>query len=292
MNSPAQSDSQAQAHAREAMRQQMLLRALWRDARPGVVAGWMRDGARFPRGLQAYQAHAGALAERALGAAYPTLVQLVGAESFAGLARAFWQREGPAQGDIATWGAGLAAFVADAPSLADEPCLADVARLEWAVHLAASAADAIDSQAPGQGLQLLAEHSPERLFLVARPGTALIVSPHPVASIWLAHHCHDEDHDEDRFAPVREAYARGGGEAALVWRRGWKVDVAALPAHDAAFTAAVLQGRSLAQALDAATHGLAPGFEFEPWLLAALRQGWLAGARTDIAMEPATCPAP
>ena len=51
---------------REALRQQMLLRALWRDARPGVVAGWMRDDpARFQRGLQAYQ---GGTMGHALGA--------------------------------------------------------------------------------------------------------------------------------------------------------------------------------------------------------------------------------
>ena len=70
---------------KEALRQQMLLRALWRDARPGVVAGWMRDGARFARGLAAYQANAGALAERALGAAFPTIAALLGDESFARL---------------------------------------------------------------------------------------------------------------------------------------------------------------------------------------------------------------
>ena len=39
-----------------------LLRALLNDARPGVVAGWMRDGERFGRGLAAYRANAGALA--------------------------------------------------------------------------------------------------------------------------------------------------------------------------------------------------------------------------------------
>ena len=62
---------------KEGLRQQMLLRALWRDARPGVVTGWLRDAPeRSARGLQAYQANAGALAERALAAAYPTLVQL------------------------------------------------------------------------------------------------------------------------------------------------------------------------------------------------------------------------
>jgi hypothetical protein len=262
------------ARAREALRQQMLLRALWRDARPGVVAGWMRDGARFARGLQAYQAHAGALAERALAAAYPTVQQLVGAESFAALARAFWRREGPARGDIATWGAGLAAFMADAESLADEPCLPDVARLEWAVHEAASAADGVSSP---PGLELLAAHDPAQLRLTAQPGTVLIPSPHPLVAIWQAH----RRHDEGRFDAVREAYAHGRGEVALVFRQRFKVEVVAVPASDTAFTAAVLRGHALAQALALA----APDFRFEPWLLAALRQGWLAGARTKNPLE-------
>jgi hypothetical protein len=256
----------APAHAREALRQQMLLRALWRDARPGVVAGWMRDGARFERGLRAYQAHAGALAERALAAAYPTIRQLVGVESFAGLARAFWQREGPACGDVATWGGGLPAFIADAESLADEPCLPDVARLDWAVHLAGGAADGV---AAPQGLELLALNDPAQLSLAVQPGTALVASTHPVAAIWQAH----RRSDEDRFAPVRQAYAQGRGETALVWRQGFRVEVAALPDCDAAFAAALLRDGRLAPALAAA----APDFQFEPWLLAALRQGWLAG---------------
>ena len=76
----------------EALRQQLLLRTLLGDARPGVVEGWLRGTpARQRRGLQAYQAHAGALAERALIAAFPTVAELVGAESFAALARACWQ---------------------------------------------------------------------------------------------------------------------------------------------------------------------------------------------------------
>ena len=50
---------------KEALRQQMLLRALWRDAPPGVVGGWLRGAPeRWRRGLQVYQANAGALAER------------------------------------------------------------------------------------------------------------------------------------------------------------------------------------------------------------------------------------
>jgi hypothetical protein len=93
------------------------------------------------RGLQAYRANAGALAERALAAAYPDRAQLLGDESFAGMARAYWHHHAPVLGDVARWGAELPAFIAAAEQLAEEPYLADVARLDWAVHMAQSAAD-------------------------------------------------------------------------------------------------------------------------------------------------------
>ena len=76
-----------------------------------------------------------------MAAAYPTLQQLFGVPAFAALARAYWHAEPPAAGDLACWGADLPAFVAQAEQLAAEPYLADMARLEWAVHQARSAAD-------------------------------------------------------------------------------------------------------------------------------------------------------
>jgi Putative DNA-binding domain len=245
---------------REALRQQMLLRALLGDARPGVVAGWLRDGGRVQRGLATYRANAGALAERALAAAFPTLQQLLGDQSFAGLARAFWRRHPPQQGDIGTWGGALAGFIADAESLAPEPYLADVARLEWAVHQAERATDA----AAPQGLELLAEHDPAALWLVLAPGTALIESAHPVATLW---HAHRSDAPE-RFGPVRAAFAAGRGEVARIARAGWRVTVAAIDAPEHRYTAAVLAGRSLGTALSEA----GAGFDFEAWLIAALQQ--------------------
>jgi hypothetical protein len=253
------------AAQREALRQRMLLRALWADARPGVVAGWLRDAPpRAARGLQAYRAHAGALAERALGAAFPTVAQLVGAESFAALARALWFAQPPQCGDIGCWGEDLAAFIAAAPQLADEPYLADVARLDWAVHVAEAAADG----GPATGLQRLADTDPAVLQLRLRDGLALCRSAHPVASLWLAH----RSDDADRFAPVREAFAAGRAESALVWRDGFKATVSLLPEAEARFVQAVLDGQPLAAALDAA----GAEFDFERWLLQALRCGWLA----------------
>jgi hypothetical protein len=263
--------------AKEALRQQMMLRALWRDARPGVLAGWMRDGDRFARGLQAYQANAGALAERALAAAYPTVQQLLGETSFARLARAHWHQAPPVRADVARWGGGLADRLSATEGLIDqEPYLPDVARLEWAAHQAESTAE--ESFDP-HGLERLADTDPARLWLLPRAGTALVASAHPLVSLWQAHRPGRVGQD-DRFDAVRAAWAEGRAETALVWRRGERVEVAAVPAADAAFTAAVLHGLSLGQALDQALDRSTadPAFDFSAFLRVALQRGWLIGA--------------
>lgn len=259
------------AFEKEALRQQMLLRALLGDARPGVVTGWLRAAPRGPRserGLAAYRANAAALAERALAAAYPTLQQLLGEDSFAALARDFWRQQPPADGDMALWGDELPGFVAAAPTLADEPYLPDVARLEWAVHRLQTAADAPAAQEGGPaGVQLLASEDPAQLVLHGLPGSVLIVSPHPIVSIWLAH----RSDAADRFAPVRAAFAAAVGEQAWVTRRGWAPVVRCVGKAEARFLATVLAGGSLAAALQA---GRAE-FDFPSWLVAALQQPWL-----------------
>jgi hypothetical protein len=249
---------------REALRQQLLLGALRADARPGGLDGWLREAPpRAARGLQAYRANAGAQAERALAAAFPTVAQLVGEDSFASLARALWHAQPPQRGDLGGWGEALPAFVAAAPQLAGEPYLADVARLDWALHLADRAAD------PGtvSGLEHLAGHDPAALWLRLTEGLMLLNSAYPVASLWQAH----RSDAADRFAPVREALAAGRGEHALVWRHGFRASVLALPEADASFVRALLDGRSLAAALDAA----GAGFDFARWLAQALQHGWL-----------------
>ena len=254
----------------ETRRQQQLLAVLRGDAPPQAISAWLRDDApRAQRGLQAYAANAGALAERALSAAYPTIAALVGAPSFAALARACWQAHPPLRGDVAQWGDALPGFIAADPQLAGEPYLADVAALDWAVHTAELASDAGTA---ASGLDRLATGEPDGLWLHLAAGTALLTSAHPVATIWQAH----RSAAADRFAPVRLAFERGAGEHALVWRQGYQAQVSALPEAAAGFTRALLAGLSLGQALDLA----GTDFSFEAWLLAALQQGWLASVDT------------
>jgi Putative DNA-binding domain len=267
MTTPSPSDS-----AREAQRQQWLLaQLLGRDAAaPGDRSAWLRETEpRAERALQAYRANAGALAERALAAAYPTVAELLGDEAFGQLARALWHAA-PAQcGDMGLFGADLAPFVEASDQLRDEPYLPDLARLEWAVHRAAFAADAGNEAPP---LQRLAQADAAELRLVLRPGSAIVCSAHPVHAIWQAHRLPRGAERDEAFALVRQRRAAGEGDNAFVMRNGWRVDVVLLTDTDARFTAALLGGATLSAALDA---GGDP-FDFEAWLRRALTGSWLA----------------
>lgn len=263
-------------NTREAVRQQLLLRAIVSRGDGLALNGWLNESAgRLQRGLAAYQANLGAAAERALASTFPTMRQLMGDESFAAMARAFVRTHPPSRGDLAWLGEALPSFIADSEALRSEPYLADVARLEWAVQQADAAAD---HDEPPRGLERLADSDPSQLTLRFRPGVALLVSPYPVASIWLAHRS-DAD---DRFSAVREAFASGRGETALVWREGWRARTCALEAPDAGFTQAAFEGRDLAAALGTA----GPHFAFDAWLARALRERWIVGIDTTTSLEP------
>ena len=260
---------------REAQRQQWLVRALWRDDAEPALQPWLRAG-RAAQGLFTYRANAGAIAERALRVAYPTVAALVGETSFAALARDLWQQHPPHCGDLGEWGAALPGLIADHPALANEAYLADSARLDWQVHRASRAAD--DSTAP-PCLDPLGSDDPERLQVTLRSGCALLCSAWPVASLWSAH---QREATEDRFAEVRALLAAGVGEQAFVHRDGHAVRVAALAPAAADFTADLLAGSVLSEALDRAGET----FDFQTWLVQALQGRWLLAVHPKAQQVP------
>jgi hypothetical protein len=255
---------------REAARQQALLAAVFHRSDAATLQPWLQDPpARSARGLSAYRATVQASAERALLQAFPTVAQLMSESSFAALARAYLLAWPPSRGDLAWLGEGLPTFIAASADLADEPYLADVARLDWALQRAESAAD---GPAAPDGLERLADTDPAALRVHFAPGAALITSAHPIATIWQAHQIPADQ--PDRFAAVRAAFAEGRAETAFVWRAGWRAEVTCLSAADAAFTESLLTGLTLAEAL--ATSSANPAFGFQPWLLRAVQQSWLS----------------
>jgi len=266
------------ALAREAARQQAVLAALQvrRPAADAALANWLhpltgpRGQAGAMAGLDAYRRHADALAARALAAVHPVLGRLVGSDMLAQLARHLWREHPPQDGDIGQWGADLPGLLSRLPALAAMPWLADVARLEWALHHAAGAAD--EDPAGAAGLHRLGVDEPDQLRLRCRAGTQVLLADGPLWSIWQSH---QQAPTAEELAACTQALHEGACEPVLVHRAGWQAQASPMAPADAAFTQALLAGQSLGQALR-----LHPPMAFEPWLLRALRERWL------LAIEP------
>lgn len=218
------------------------------------------------RGLKTYQFNGHALAERALQAAYPVLAQLLGDESFAALARAFWHTHPPGKGDLAQWGDALADFVRASEQLACEPYLPDVARVEWAMHASAGCAD---RDADPATFQWLMTGDPERLQLVLAPGCQVVCSQWPIASIVTAHL-----EGVPGFDDVGRKLIDGVAEDVVVWRLGLQPRLREAMVGEAGLLAALLAGDSLNTALL-----LSEGLDFNAWLPMAVQTGLLHGVQ-------------
>lgn len=267
----------------ESQRQQALVAALWQPVGSAAAAAaeaalrpWL-DAAAWPTawGLRAYRGHARALAPRALAQVYPAVAALVGARAWAQLARRHWLAHPPQRGDLGEWGSALPAALAADERLTAWPWLADVARLELAVHRAerADPAEAASASAGATDwLGRLAEADPARCGLRLAPGSALCDSAWPVLALWQAH----QGGGPADLAPARALLAAGLGQRVWVWRWAGAVQVRAVPAGDAACLQALLDGQPLAEAMDAA-EARQPGWRFDDWLHEALRSAWCAG---------------
>jgi Putative DNA-binding domain len=222
------------------------------------------------RGIIAYQANAAASAVRSLRSAYPVIAQLIGDETFAHLARDFWQQHPPTRGDLAQWGGDLPVFIASLSELQTEPYLRDVAKVEWALHTSATAAD---KAADLTTFSLLTEHDADKVTLLFAPGTALVSSPFPIASILTAHLYESPTFEEVGYK-IRDKRA----EIALIWRQGLRPMVAICSAAEAAFIARLLDGASLLAAVENTPSSVETPFDFNSWLPHAVAQGLVLGA--------------
>lgn len=266
-------------HSDLAQAQQALLHSVFgRAPDDHALARWMHTAdAASARGLMAYRAHAHALAERSLRTVYPVVEQLMGADNFAGLARELWHKCPPERGDLAQWGEHLPHLVETQPALADVPYLADVCRVEWALHRAASATDAV-TDLPSFGR--LSDEDPDHLTLRLAPGACLLHSDWPVASVVLAH--------STAALSLHEAGRRvqaATRETAWVWRQGHRPCVSAVQTAESRFLGALLKRQALTTALDAAQVPAAPphaahpeqAFDLSVWLQSAVQAGWVLG---------------
>ena len=217
-------------------------------------------GEAVPQRFSLYRGNLSATWRRTLGHAYPVVLALVGADFFGGLGRAYGRQYPSDSADLTQFGARFADFLSSFPPAAELPYLPDMARLEWALHLAHYAPDA-QALAP-ESLAALPPDQLEARRFALHPACALLASDWQVAALWQAH---QEGEGLGRFPQDMQV-----ASWTLVCRARWKAQVLRVDAAAHAALLALRQGQTFGAALDAA-------FERDPAfdLAAHLRQ-WLA----------------
>jgi hypothetical protein len=211
--------------------------------------------------------------DKALSAAYPVVRQLVGAEFFSALARAYgkaWPSQDP---DLNFFGANLADFLAGFEHVGAYPYLPGMARLEWALHRVYYAPDA--PVLDGASLSSLSPEDLESARFIPHPAMHLERCEWAVARLWLAHK------DEGQAFP-EEMHA---DSFALVVRPRWQPRLLMLSHAAFAALSELVEGKTFGEALDAA---LALEEEFD--VGTHLKQWLEAGAFTAVKAGRAAVP--
>lgn len=194
---------------------------------------------------------------------YPVCGQIVGEEFFTGLAREYSKRHASHSGNLHSYGAAFGDFLQGFPPAQTLPYLADVARLEWAVHRSYYAID----QQPLAATALADVHPDQfgQLRFILSESSRVLSSPWPVVAIWQGHQ------PGQRLNVDLES----GGEQALVSRHAGKVRVQAQTAGMAALLLALQQGLLLEEAAGQALSAEA-GFDLQAGLARLFADGLLS----------------
>lgn len=198
---------------------------------------------------------------------FPSVCRLVDERFFAYAAHEFIRRHPPERAVLAEYGGGFADFLADFPPCRHLAYLADVARLEWLMCAAATAADAAPLSAAA--LAGVAPEATPLLRLTLHPALGLLASPFPIDRIWRANR---------RDAPLDEPPIdlAAGGVRLDVHRAGAEVVMRALDAPGFAFRETLRQDGTLEAAATAALTQ-DPAFDLAGALGALFRDGVVIG---------------
>lgn len=254
----------------EAQRQRELIDAIFSALAPDAsCAGARQSGARWRTGLAAYRGNGRAHACNALHVQFPTVLAMLGAETFDALCARYWQSRPPRRGDLAWVGEEFPDFIEMLETLAEWPWLADCARLDWAVWQISGAPPATFSESD---LRRLIDGDPGTLCLRLSPGVRRLSSAWPIVTLYDAHRQAQPDWEAVTRAITQKV-------AQTAWVRRPHDDVAASPAVESLDAAsdrwiAALDG---GQTLDVALDSAGEAFDFAAWLEQAVRLGWLDG---------------
>ena len=246
--------------------QGVLGRALLGSPAPGVVSLIAADGIAPEARLDIYRHHVFASLTASLEATYPVVCRLLDRRFFTYAADAFIRGHLPAGPCLFEYGAELAGFLADFPASRHLEYLPDVARLEWALNVAAHADDA--APISPSALESVAPARVGELRFAFDPSLSLLRSPWPIDRIWRANQA------EVGTEPLVNLTA--GGVRLEIRRRDDVVGFRELTLADYILRRALLDGERLGTATEAA-RDVDPGLDLTGLLGALLQDNVLVG---------------
>jgi len=220
--------------------------------------------------LRIYQHHVTTTLTAALESTFPVVRRLVDARFFAYAADSYIRQHPPSQPCLVEYGASLPAFLAAFPPCQAHAYLPDVARLEWAVHVARQAEEAAPLDVTR--LSSMAAETMPHLEFRFEPSVSFIDSPWPIDRIWQAN---QDDASADDVVDLD-----GGGVHLEIRTLDGDVILRALGASRHAFRRALHEGSALGHAAQIAL-GMDPNFD----LTVEIRQLLLEKIVTDVAVR-------
>lgn len=204
----------------------------------------------------------------ALRSTFPVVQALVGEGFFTQMARHFIAEYPPGSCCLQDYGAELAAFLGGFQPAETVPYLADVARLEWAWHLAYWCVD--ESVLGFTDLQAVPADQHAELQLPLHCSATLFTSRYAPIAVWQAHQQGAVEDDNCTINPL------AGPEYVLVRRTPkLEVQVVRLSAAEWQLLQALQYGASLGAALESAFE-CDPQFDVQPCLASHIAEGSFA----------------
>jgi hypothetical protein len=145
------------------------------------------DAAMLHARLGLYRGNVRAARRLALANAYPVLAALTGEAYFDALALAYARAHPSRDADLNRFGARLPEFIDEHEADARYAYFSDVARLEWALHVAHYAANAKHTPLDAQQWQALGAERLAQSRLMLHPACAALALRHAATAIWQAH---------------------------------------------------------------------------------------------------------
>jgi hypothetical protein len=221
---------------------QTLFKRALLQADHGVASLVLGDGLAPEARLAIYRHHVFTTLTEVLKAAYPVVCRLVDERFFAYAADQYIRQQPPTGPCLFEYGASFARFLADFPPCCELVYLPDVARLEWAMHVAWHAAEA--TPVDPQRWHGLTPDELACLTLAFAPCVSYVSSPWPIERIWRVN-----QPDADATETVR---LEGEGVRLEVRRLAEAVTYRSLDAGTFAWRAALAEHQPLEEALEAA----------------------------------------